>query len=90
MGKVEIWTKQRRKLKIEYEKRGITTCELRFPGCWFDNALGFAHRYKRSDPRCEHTFKGTILACNPCHDKIEYDRELTRASFNKLRGILYE
>ena len=84
MGKVGIWIKQRAKLKVEYEDRGITTCELRFEGCWFDNALGFAHRYKRGDPRCEHTFEGTLLACNPCHDKIEYDRQLTEKMF-KLR-----
>lgn len=85
MGKVGIWTKQREKLKREYLKKGITTCELRLPGCWYSNALGFAHRYKRADPRCEHTFKGTILACNPCHDKIEYDWKLSEKMFKKLR-----
>ena len=85
MGKVGIWTKQRQKLKVEYETKGITTCELGFNGCWGDNALSFAHRYKSSDPRCEHTFVGKILACIPCHDKIEYDRELTEKMFKKLR-----
>lgn len=85
MGKGEIWTKQRKKLKVEYEDKGITTCELRLEGCWNDNALGFAHRYKRSDPRCEHDFNGTVLACNPCHQKIEYDWELTEKMFDKLR-----
>ena len=85
MGKGETWIKQRAKLKDEYERKGITTCELKLTGCWHNNALSFAHRYKRSDPRCEHTFEGTVLACNPCHDKIEYDRHLTEEMFNKLR-----
>lgn len=85
MGKQNEWRKARKKLKIIYEKKQITICELRFNGCWGNNALSFAHRYKRSDPRCEHTFEGTILACIPCHGKIEYDRDLTEKMFKKLR-----
>ena len=87
MGKGEIWIRQRRKLKVEYERKGIMTCEVRLPGCWYNNALSFAHRYKRNDPRCEHTFRGTVLACIPCHNKIEYDRELTEKMFNNLREV---
>lgn len=82
--KTNEWNKARIKLKKIYERKGITTCEIRLPGCWYDNALSFAHRYKRNDPRCEHTFKRTILACVPCHDQIEYDSKLTEKMF-KLR-----
>lgn len=84
--KQQQWNNDRKKLKKDYEKRGITTCELRFSGCFYNNFLSFAHRHKRNDPRCEHTFKGTILACIPCHEKIEYDRELTEEVFERLRG----
>lgn len=83
--KTNQWNKDRAKLKVEYEYKGITTCELRFEGCWFNNALSFAHRYKRNDPRCDNTFEGTILACIPCHDIIEYDRKLTEQVFTRLR-----
>lgn len=83
--KTTEWNKARAKLKIEYESKGITTCEARLPGCWYDNALGFAHLYKRDDPRCKHIFEQTLLLCNECHDKQEYDRELTERLFKKLR-----
>jgi len=79
------WNSARIKLKREYEDKGITTCEARLEGCWYNNALSFAHRYKRNDPRCTHDFKGTLLLCIPCHDKIEYDSQATDDLFNKLR-----
>jgi hypothetical protein len=84
-SKTKEWERERRKLKKEYEKRGIVLCELRFDGCYRNNMLSFAHRYKRGDPRCEHTFKGTVLACIPCHQVIEYNKELTEEVFKKLR-----
>lgn len=90
MSKVSEWIKARKRLKKEYEKKGITTCEGRLQGCWVNNALSFAHRYKRNDPRCEHTFEQTLLLCVPCHSKIEYDKELTEDMFNKLREPLDE
>jgi hypothetical protein len=54
-------------------------------GCWKTNALSFAHRYKRNDKRCSHTFKGTILTCVPCHQKLEVNQDLTNYYFKKLR-----
>ena len=85
MGKVAEWDRERKKLKIIYEEKEITVCEARYEGCSYNNFLSFAHRYKRNDPRCTHTFKGTLLLCISCHGKIEYDRELTEKLFNKLR-----
>lgn len=83
--KTREWIKASDELEEIYLEKGIVYCELKLEGCWGMTALHFAHRYKRNDPRCEHTFKGTLLACNPCHDKIEYDRELTEKMFKKLR-----
>lgn len=83
--KTNEWNKAREILKREYQDRGITTCEGRLEGCWYNNALSFAHRYKRDDPRCEHTYECTLLLCIPCHDKIEYDQQATERLFNKLR-----
>lgn len=82
--KTKEWAKSRAKLEVIYQEKGITTCELRLPGCWYNNALYFAHKEKRID--ASHTFKETILACNPCHQQIEYDRELTERMFKKLRS----
>ena len=84
--KVREWIKASDILEEIYLEKGIVTCELRLEGCWINNALHFAHKYKRNDPRCEHTFEGTILLCNPCHHQIEYDREKTEEVFKKLRG----
>lgn len=91
MNWTKQWEKERRKLKVEFEEKGITTCELRFNGCWRDNALSFAHRHKRDWYKTrgkEHLlgdFREVILACIPCHNKIEDDMGLTESVFNTLR-----
>ncbi len=85
--KTKSWERARRKLKKIYADIGITTCEIRFPGCKNNNFLTFAHRYKRRDPRCKHDLNGTVLACIYCHNKIEYNRELSEKMFERLRGI---
>ena len=90
MSKEKEWAKARKKLKVIYEEKGITTCELRFKGkCWRNNALSFAHRHKRKwyldHPELLGEFKQTVLACIPCHDIIEDDKELTEEVFKKLR-----
>jgi hypothetical protein len=77
------------KLKKIYEDKGITNCELRFNDCWVNNALSFAHRHKRrwylGQKKLLEDFNQTILACINCHQKIEYNKELTKEVFNRLR-----
>lgn len=80
------WIKARKKLKKEYLGRGITSCEMMLLGCMETFGLSFAHRFKRNDPRCEHTFEKTCLACASCHNKTEYNRKLNEKVFNRLRG----
>ena len=91
MGRItEINKKSNEILKRIYQEKGIISCELRFPGCWRSNHLGFAHKEKRrkyySCPEKLSEFRETILACPVCHDAIEYDRELTISVFKKLRN----
>ena len=78
------------KLKKMYEEAEIMTCELRLEGCTNNFALGFAHRHKRrwykSEPELLNDMKQTILACQPCHEKIEYNKRLSEESFRRLRG----
>lgn len=86
LGKKTLeWIKARDRLTKIYHNKDIVICEVKLTGCWYDNALNFAHKFKRSDPRCRHTFKQTLLACNPCHSKIEIDSDLTEYYFKKLR-----
>lgn len=69
--KTKAWADTRSELKVEFEfTYGITTCELRYKGCWNDNALGFAHAAKRRN-LTRDDLKHVILACNPCHDLLE-------------------
>lgn len=49
---------------------GITRCELRFSGCWGEQALGRAHLRKRRNLKAGE-LEIIVLACNPCHDIIE-------------------
>ena len=80
----------RKKLKQEYLDRGIIECEVNLQGCYRNNFLSFAHKDKRikylKRPNDLWTFKETIIACIPCHQIIEYDRELTLSLFKKLRN----
>lgn len=89
MNKIKEWDIARKKLKEIYEEKGIMTCELRLNGCWVNNALSFAHKKKRieyySKPELLGSFEETLLACIPCHQKIENNKELTEKLFKQLR-----
>lgn len=89
--KKSSWESERQQLKKEYQTKGITSCELRLPGCWRDNALSFAHRHKRawylSHPELLGKFNQTLLACIPCHTQIEFNKKLTEELFEIKRGL---
>lgn len=98
VSKTKLWNKVRAKLKVKFLEWGITTCELRYKGCWVNNALGFAHRYKRA--LCdEQELYIVVLACNSCHGVIEGDPDMwlivtnkvnERNAFLRLRGYEVE
>ena len=67
--KTKDWIRVRKELVKEFEDMGIVTCEARLPGCWHDNALGFAHTRKR---RNVTDLKRVSLLCQPCHSRVEY------------------
>lgn len=71
MGKKGLeWVRVRNELKKRFVRAGITRCELKFMGCWGDNALGFAHLKKRRNLIGNEIYE-VVLACNPCHDRVE-------------------
>lgn len=80
------WITAKKILDRIYKKKGIYYCELRFKGCFPSWTLAYAHRYRRTDPRSEHTFEGTIRACSNCHQKLDADKDLTEEMFRKLRS----
>lgn len=68
--KMKVWNNTRNELKLDFKTRGITTCELRLPDCWGDDALGFAHADKRRNIVGDD-IKKVIVACGSCHAWLE-------------------
>lgn len=68
--KVKLWEGIRSQLKRRFTAAGILTCELKYPGCWFDNGLGFAHSKKRRHIQGEE-IREVALLCNHCHGVAE-------------------
>jgi hypothetical protein len=69
--KTDQWDTTRAQLKVRFEMAGVTTCELRYPGCWKNNALSFAHSKKRRKIEGDELSE-CILVCVPCHNRLEY------------------
>lgn len=72
-------------LKELYKEKGITKCELCGSSFW----LSFAHKHKRvwyrANPELLSSFYHTLLLCIPCHQDLEFDKELTKETFENLR-----
>lgn len=69
--RTKAWETTRAKLKVEYQAKGITECELGYDGCKRDDWLSFAHGRKRRHLVGDELATLTILACTPCHARIE-------------------
>ena len=86
-GKVN--QKANKLLKEEYKDRPYR-CEVGLSGCALTAFLGVAHRHKRiwyyRQPELLSSLDQTILACQPCHTRLECNRELTEQVFERLRG----
>ena len=86
---MSLWDKIRPKVKQLFVSKGIFECELHLAGCWIHNALSFAHRHKRKwyldKKELLGDFNQIVLACVPCHEKIEDDKEATEKHFVRLR-----
>lgn len=68
--KVKEWESIRRVLVKRFKAAGITECEVREPGCWSDNGLGFLHYDKRRFLTPAELWI-VLLGCNHCHDIYE-------------------
>lgn len=70
--KTVSWDKARSILIKAYELVGITRCELKLGAYHNGFALGFAHGRKRRDLVGDELYTFCVLACQGCHDGIEY------------------
>lgn len=59
------------KLKIVFEGRELTTCELGYPNCTRGSFLTWAHGRKRRKLQAGELETLVILACINCHNRIE-------------------
>jgi hypothetical protein len=86
IGKINIEANKR--LKWIYTDYGITTCELRFPGCQGNYMLSFAHKEKRENyrkrPEDLSNFKETLLACIHCHGILDDRSKTTEEKKNQI------
>lgn len=64
---VAQWNKVRAKIKKDFERQGITFCEV----CGSTFNLSFMHRLKRRKITTEEELAYVALACIPCHQQIE-------------------
>lgn len=87
VGKINIQANKR--LRKIFEEKGITSCEVRYPGCLGNQFLQFAHKHKRvwyrDKPELLSDFNEVVLACQSCHAIIERSRLLTEKVFSRCR-----
>ena len=69
--KGKIWLRIRKEKIAEFERLGITQCELRWDGCWGGSGLTLAHRLKRRKIQNEQEMGTVALLCVICHQKVE-------------------
>jgi hypothetical protein len=80
--KTRKWDDVRRELKVEFEKMGVTRCEICGIGEW----LSFAHRMKRRYIHTADELRFVALLCIPCHEKWEHAGH--QANYDKITEIV--
>lgn len=68
--KGQQWINVRKDIKKRFEWAGITVCEFRFEGCWFNDGLALAHCKKRRKIEGLEIWH-CALACNHCHQTLD-------------------
>ena len=68
-SKIAGWSRIQKELVEDFRKAGIKSCEIKLGCCTKNWLLGFAHTKKR---RYITDIKRVVLACQPCHEQVEY------------------
>jgi hypothetical protein len=64
-------SKWRRELSAYWQQNPITTCEVRFKGCWGTYGLAPAHSRKRRKIESKDQYFEVVAACLYCHRKLD-------------------
>ncbi len=75
--KTDAWANTRAELVVRFEAAGVTSCELKWEGCWRNNALSFAHSKKRRYIASQEELEIVALLCQKCHHAVEYSPNMT-------------
>lgn len=73
ISKVQEWSKIKKIQEKAFEKAEITSCELKLTMCKPKSFLAFAHGKKRKELSGNELANLIVLACQPCHEHIEYN-----------------
>ena len=80
----------RKKIAEIAEEKELERCEINLEGCTKTWPLAPAHRHKRAyykgDAEKLADEKQWVVACQNCHDLIEFNAALTEEVFIRLRG----
>lgn len=79
------WDNLRAKMKVEFERAGITRCEANLTGCTGSQMLSMAHPKKRRN-LVGAEMEQCALFCLTCHDKAEVLPESEMTAM--VRGII--
>lgn len=74
--KNQAWQNVKKYLHKWFEDNGITKCEIRYEGCFYNSHLTYAHRLKRRHITTEDELKTVVVACVHCHDIVERDPKM--------------
>ena len=82
-------TKARKKIAEIAQEKNLVRCEARLSGC-MGEAHAPAHLHKRrwyydKPDEMLWDFNQWIACCQQCHNKMEFDKELTESIFKKVR-----
>lgn len=90
MKRTALNNKARKKIAAIAQRKNLIRCEVELGGC-MGSAHAPAHRHKRSwyydkDDSLLWDFSQWLACCQSCHNKLEFNKELTEKVFEELRG----
>lgn len=79
----------RKMIAVICEEKNLNSCEIKLEGCLRGMYLAPAHKHKRAwykgNVELLSDYKEWICACQNCHNKMEFNKELTEEIFKRLR-----
>jgi hypothetical protein len=90
--RISEWTKLRAEIKRDFERAGVTHCQMCGSHSGGVLGLSFAHAKKRRDCVTDEDKRTIALLCvYPCHEKLEFGpKDVMRETVTRLHQEVYE